>query len=117
MSVKLISSTGEEFEVEKEIAMMSQTIKNMIETTADDAPVPIPTVKSEILQKVIEFCRYHYEHPSPQKDIDKEKESEKRSDDIEPWDRTFCDVEQPVLFELILAANFLDIKSLLDVTL
>jgi len=35
-------------------------------------------------------------------------------DGISEWDQTFCKVDQPTLFELILAANYLDIKPLLD---
>jgi S-phase kinase-associated protein 1 len=45
-----------------------------------------------------------------------EKKDEKRLDDIIPWDADFCKVDQATLFELILAANFLDIKPLLDLT-
>ena len=33
---------------------------------------------------------------------------------IDPWDKEFCKVEQEDLFKLILAANFLDIKPLLE---
>ncbi|KAJ5595749.1 hypothetical protein N7450_002207 [Penicillium hetheringtonii] len=35
--------------------------------------------------------------------------------DIEEWDQKFMQVDQEMLFEIILAANYLDIKALLDV--
>lgn len=34
----------------------------------------------------------------------------------ESWDKKYVEVEDEVLFHLILAANFLDIKDLLDLT-
>ena len=35
---------------------------------------------------------------------------------VPEWDAAFVDLEQEALFELILAANFMDIKPLLDLT-
>ena len=35
---------------------------------------------------------------------------------VSEWDAKFVDVEQELLFELILAANFMDIKSLMELT-
>jgi S-phase kinase-associated protein 1 len=35
---------------------------------------------------------------------------------VREWDVEYVDVEQEILFELILAANYLDIKALLDLT-
>ncbi|KAI3867964.1 hypothetical protein MKX03_035180, partial [Papaver bracteatum] len=35
---------------------------------------------------------------------------------LKNWDAEFVKVDQPVLFDLILAANFLNIKNLLDFT-
>ena len=52
-------------------------------------------------------------HPPPPED---DENKEKRTDDISSWDSDFLKVDQGTLFELILAANYLDIKGLLDVT-
>jgi len=114
--VKLQSSDDQEFEVDKAVAQMSVTIKNMLEDmegVGSDAAIPLPNVTGKILAKVIEYCKWHLEHPTP---ASEEKKDEKRTDDIIPWDLDFCKVDQATLFELILAANYLDIKPLLDLT-
>merc|ERR1712000_702517 len=92
-------------------------INNMIqdlngqENFADDEPIPVPNVNGNILQKVIEWCKHHKnEVPSTEDD-----DNEKRSDDIGAWDLDFLKVDQGTLFELIMAANYLDIKRLLDI--
>lgn len=58
--VKLKSKQEEIFEVEKEVAFRSVTVKNMVEDTGFDTPVPLPMVDSKILIKVIEYCKYHH---------------------------------------------------------
>ena len=42
-------------------------------------------------------------------------EARKWSTDISEWGQQFITVDQEMLFEIILAANYLDIKALLDV--
>jgi len=114
--VKLQSSDEQEFEVPNSIATMSVTIKHMIEDIGEassETPIPLPNVTGKILEKVIQYCQYHHDHPDPPSE---EKKDEKRTDDIIPWDQEFCKVDQATLFELILAANYLDIKPLLDLT-
>ncbi|PRP81498.1 hypothetical protein PROFUN_10938 [Planoprotostelium fungivorum] len=54
---------------------------------------------------------HHLEHPTP---ATEEKKDDKSTDNITPWDADFCKVDQATLFELILAANYLDIKPLLN---
>ncbi|KAL1521695.1 hypothetical protein AB1Y20_021350 [Prymnesium parvum] len=105
-SVKLKSKQEEVFEVEKEVAFRSITVKNMIEDTGMDTPVPLPMVDSKILIKVIEYCKYH--HKAEQESLPEE--------DKGTWDKDFVKVDDETLFNLILAANYLDIKSLLDLT-
>ena len=45
-----------------------------------------------------------------------EENGERRTDNIIPWDQEFCMVDQCTLFEIVLAADYLDIKALLDLS-
>ncbi|CAK9197922.1 unnamed protein product [Sphagnum troendelagicum] len=109
--VKLKSSDDEMFEVEEAVAFESQAVKNMIEDTGMDHPIPLPNVSSKILAKVIEYCKYHVDNQKA--GDDKPATSE---DEIKAWDLDFVKVDQATLFDLILAANYLNIKNLLDLT-
>mmetsp|Transcript_2659 Transcript_2659/g.3550 ORF Transcript_2659/g.3550 Transcript_2659/m.3550 type:complete len:168 (-) Transcript_2659:34-537(-) len=109
------SGDSQTFTIEREIAEMSGTIKNILEDCPIlDAPIPLPT-SAKILEKVLEYCKYH--HANPDASVVEEKpEDQYRTDNISDWDKKFCEVPHATLFELIIAANFLDIKPLLDVT-
>jgi S-phase kinase-associated protein 1 len=109
--VKLKSSDDEMFEVDEAVAFESQAVKNMIEDTGIDAPIPLPNVSSKILAKVIEYCKYHVENQKTSEDKPATPE-----DEIKAWDADFVKVDQATLFDLILAANYLNIKNLLDLT-
>uniref|UniRef100_A0A6B2LMR6 Uncharacterized protein n=1 Tax=Arcella intermedia TaxID=1963864 RepID=A0A6B2LMR6_9EUKA len=104
-----------------EIAQQSITIKNMMEDLnlgpdQSDVAIPLHNVKKDILEKVLDYCKRHYENPEEKTD-DKKKDLE-----ISPADKEFTDslpkTARPheKLFELMLAANYLDIKPLLDLT-
>ncbi|XP_042494262.1 SKP1-like protein 1B [Macadamia integrifolia] len=107
-TVTLKSSDGETFDVDKAVAIESQTIKHMIEDDCADNGIPLPNVTSKILAKVIEYCKKHVEST---KNDDRTVDEELKS-----WDAEFVKVDQATLFDLILAANYLNIKSLLDLT-
>ncbi|CAN1226670.1 SKP1-like protein 1A [Linum perenne] len=119
----LISSDGESFQVEEAIAMESQTIKHMIEDDCAGEAIPLPNVHSKILAKVIEYCKKHVETPkldavstsnaAPKPDA---VSTSNADDSLKQWDTDFAKVDQATLFDLILAANYLNIKDLLDLT-
>ncbi|XP_020193292.1 SKP1-like protein 1 isoform X4 [Aegilops tauschii subsp. strangulata] len=100
--ITLKSSDGQEFDVEEAVAMESQTIRHMIEDDCADNDIPLPNVDSKILSKVIEYCKKHVQaSPKP---------------DLKSFDAEFVKVDRATLFDLILAANYLNIKGLLDLT-
>ncbi|XP_026437828.1 SKP1-like protein 1B [Papaver somniferum] len=98
------SSDGETFDVEESVALQSQTINHMTEDNCANNGIPLPNVTIKILAKVVEYCR---KHDDPTNDKDK---------DLKDWDAEFVKVDQATLFDHILAANYLNIKSLLDLT-
>ena len=84
------------------------------------------------MKKVIEWCEHHKNDPPSASDDD---DNRRKTTDIDEWDQKFMQVDQEMLFEIILvcpslnfplkllrtytdcsqAANYLDIKALLDV--
>ncbi|KAG2077958.1 E3 ubiquitin ligase SCF complex, Skp subunit [Suillus decipiens] len=115
--VHLVTSDNVEFVVDKEVVERSVLIKNMLEDVGEsDQSIPLANVSSTVLRKVIEYCEHHRGEPLPSADADQNQdETRKRTTDISEWDQKFITVDQEMLFEIILAANYLDIKSLLDV--
>jgi S-phase kinase-associated protein 1 len=114
--ITLVSNDGISQEVLRSIAERSMLIKNMIEDVGEEAletPIPIPNVNDAVLKKVIEWCTWHQKDPVTVADDD--ADSRKKTTDIDDWDQKFMQVDQEMLFEIILASNYLDIKALLDV--
>ncbi|KAL2654227.1 hypothetical protein R1flu_022355 [Riccia fluitans] len=107
--VKLRSSDDEMFEVDEAVAY--ELLNNTIEDIGTDNPYSLLNVSSKILSKVIEYCKYHVENSKNRDDKPATPE-----DEIKLWDADFVKVDQATLFDLILAANFLNIKNLLDLT-
>ncbi|KAL6506696.1 SCF ubiquitin ligase complex protein SKP1b [Orobanche hederae] len=112
--ITLRSSDGEVFEVDEAVAVESQTIKHMIEDDCAHNVIPLPNVTGKILSKVIEYCKHHVDAASAS--ATKADEKLTPDEDLKAFDADFVKVDQGTLFDLILAANFLDIKSLLDLT-
>jgi S-phase kinase-associated protein 1 len=76
--------------------------------------IPIVNVKTAILKKVIEFCEHYV--TEPMSDIEKPLKSDNMTEVVQSFYANFINVDQETLFDLILAANFMDIKPLLDLT-
>ncbi|KIM48730.1 hypothetical protein M413DRAFT_437904 [Hebeloma cylindrosporum] len=115
--VNLTTSDDVEFKVDREVVERSVLIKNMLEDVGEsEQAIPLPNVSSSVMKKVLEYCEHHRGEPLPSADADQSQdETRKRTTDISEWDQKFITVDQEMLFEIILAANYLDIKSLLDV--
>ena len=122
--IKLKSNDGQvSVEIERSIAEKSKVIREMLEFTADTdeggketiSDIPNLQVSGDILRKVADWITYHKDDPVQAEDKTEEPGTRKKPE-LSKWDKDFLQVERSVLFDLILAANYLEIKGLLDIT-
>jgi len=101
--INLISSDGVVFEVDYDVSLMSKTIQDAMEINpaGDINSLSLSLVNSALLTKVIEYCKKH-------------KNTQMSDVDLKDWDVEFINVDYNTWFDLILSANYLNIKSLLD---
>ena len=119
-----MSKEGDTFDVPLEIAKQSNLVVTTLgeDDAADDdnnngdnaIEIPLPNVRTQVLAKVIEFCTHF--HQEPMTPITTPLKSNRMEEMVQEWYANFVDVEQTMLFELVTAANFMDIKTLLDLT-
>lgn len=112
----LVLAIGMDWTRLTQILVCHQMLHGLVEDGDDGnvTEIPLPNVKSQVLTKVIEFCTHHLQEPMSE--IEKPLKSAIMADVVQKWYADFVNLEQVLLFELILAANYMDIKPLLDLT-
>ncbi|KAG7814032.1 hypothetical protein KL921_000306 [Ogataea angusta] len=120
----IITSDGDKFPVERKVAEKSILIKNMLKNLLpaeeeeeddedEDEPIEVPTqnVRSAVMKNILEWCDHYKDYNFPD---DEQDDDSKKSAPIDAWDKNFLNVDQEMLYEIILAANYLNIKPLLN---
>ncbi|OAF65471.1 E3 ubiquitin ligase complex SCF subunit sconC, partial [Intoshia linei] len=120
--VILQSMDGDQFTVDLDVACQSGMIKLMfdaendgIEQGNESEPIPLPKVSGSTLKKIIQWCEYHRhdENVTTTSEIGNRIPKEEV---ITSWEHEYFKLDQGTMFEIIIAANYLDIKRLLDVS-
>ena len=114
MTCRLMCKDGEVLEVEVETAKQSVLINGLIEDGGTDDDIPIAQVNKPIMEKVLEFCAHMRDNQPPE--IEKPLSSTDLSQVVDQWHANFVNVDQEMLFEIVMAANYLDIKPLLELS-
>lgn len=115
-----VSKEGDVYEVPRKVGLMSCLVKETLgdEDEDDDedsmTEIPLPNVRSVVLVKVIEYCKHYQEEEMRQ--IQTPLKADKLKDLVQQWYADFVQVDRTLLFDLVAAANFMDIKPLLDLT-
>lgn len=101
MELELSSNDGRTFALHMDAAKLSVFVTNMIEDATLDGPIPLSTIDGDTLEKIVEYCVYHQEEKDPA--------------EVQRWDQAYLNMNDKLLFNVIMAANFLEIKALLDI--
>ncbi|XP_057949693.1 SKP1-like protein 1B [Malania oleifera] len=112
MTIALKTSDGQIFEAGEAAATQAGVIKLMMEDGCAGDIIPIPNVTGATLSKVLQYCKRHA-------DADASASTSvagSAAGALESWDADFLKVDQNALYDLIMAANYLDVKGLLELT-
>jgi len=122
---QLQCQTGKVFQVEIDAISKSVIVKNMLDDLGmgkdpsievETEVIPLPNISEACMDKVIQWCIAHKDDPPPPAPAPGEEDLMIFNDEISEPDQEYLKMEDSVLFDLILAANYLDIKGLLDLT-
>lgn len=116
-----------EFTLSKSAARLSSLIGDILEAEGEDTKIilPLPDIKASILEHIVVYLEYHSNYPvNP---ISKPLKGPIK-DYISKWDYQFLlerfgkqseetrDIDPKLLNDLIIAANYLNCKSLMELT-
>ena len=113
MNLTLTSSDNQKIQIDSKSAERSHLLKGLIADYNQKDDIPLPDIKYDILKKVVEYLA-HYKDKEPVQ-IPKPLPSPDLKEVTEEWDVNFINgMELDSVFDLINAANYMDISSLLD---
>jgi len=115
----LKASDDSSFEITKEVAKLFTTIENLIIDTVNagekDAPIPLPEVTGPILKLALDYCEAYSKNGGVKPLTEEERQDESKYLTVNNWEQEFFSkLNHQTLFDLILAANYLDNKHLLE---
>ena len=108
--IQISSSDGNIYKISKKAAMRSKLLKGMIEDFPDEISFPLKSIKGNILEKIKEYL-IHYKDEEPEK-IEIPLKSNNFSECVNNWDFNFLGNDVDIIFDLLEAANYMDIKPL-----
>ena len=108
--IQISSSEGKIFKITKKAAMRSGILKGMMEDYPDEETFPMKNIKGNIMEKIKDYL-IHYENEEPQ-EISIPLKSNNFSECVNNWDFNFLGNDVDIIFDLLEAANYMDIRPL-----
>ena len=112
-TIKLRSKEDIEHKITRKAAEVSILIKNTLQDSSIDDPIPLLEVEEKILVKIIEYLEHF--NAVPPLEIEKPLKSQNLKEVTDDWSATFIDgMTLELLVDLTVAANYMEIQCLLD---
>ena len=110
----LESLDNKKIEIKTSAAKKSNLLKGLMnDFEPQKETIKLPEIKSDVLKKIVEYLDY-YKDKTP-KDIPKPLPSNDLKEFLTEWDYNFINnIDNDEVFDLIVASNYMDIPSLLD---
>ena len=112
--IKITTKDAKTIEIPKKAASRSTIIKGMIEDFPDNNEFPLNSLNSIVLEKVKEYL-VHYQDIEPEK-IEAPLKSNNFKECVTEWDYNYLGEDIDLIFELVNASNYLDIKPLYELS-
>ena len=124
--VRMKNWDGEVMEVEEAVASRSGLIRMIIMDMGTHTTISLPEVSTTILEKIIEYCRFHTlqdhvvalfweisEEENWEEYMRAREEHDRRIDDLRKWDDEFVrKMDTTTLCKLVESCDYLDISNL-----
>ena len=111
--VNLVSSESYMIPIELKAAKKSNFINNFT-NDYPNADIEFKTINYSALKKVAEYLE-HYKDSEP-KEIIQPLPKKEFKDCVDNWDYEYINISNETVLEIMLAANFMDIKPLVELT-
>ena len=114
-NINLTSSDGIKVNIDDQSAKRSNLLKGLIQDYDESSDIAMPDINGAVLKKVVEYL-VHYKDTEPT-EIPKPLPSANLLEVTDEWDVNYINsIDLDTTFDMIQAANYMDIKPLLDLS-
>lgn len=110
--IELLDNEGKAYKVSKKGACLSTVVKNALEKDPTAKQIPTKHITGPVIEKIVAWCNRHAKVPPP-KIAEPIPSNDLKECGIDEFDVKLVDDTKLMVFEIILAANYLDIQGLL----
>lgn len=112
--ITLISMEGDRISLQKNQIQHSHLLQTLVAGNPNDhLEIPLRHIRHVTLDRVVKWMKHH-DQSNPPKDIEKPLRSAFLYQLVDQWDSDLVELSLDQLFELLMAANYMHVKALVE---